>query len=74
MSEGAYETGEMPEVGDVIECLPGEGSFPTLTEGEQYTVAEIDGGYLYWPTLDFPNGYGWSPARFALVERSGVRR
>ena len=69
-----YETGETPEVGDVVECLPGEGSFPNLTEGEQYTVVEVDCGYLYWPEPGYPNGYGWGAARFALVERNGVRR
>jgi len=70
VSECVYATGESPCVGDVVECLPGEGSYPNLSDGEHYTVAEIDGGYLFWPEPGFPGGYGWWPTRFALVERA----
>ena len=66
--ENVYETGETPEVGDVIECLPGEGAYHPgheIREGEQYTVCEIDGGYVF-----FSDDYGWGPARFALVSRA----
>jgi len=72
-NEGNYSTGEMPEVGDVVECLPGEGggtSEHEVNEGEQYTVTDVDCGYLF---LD-KDEYGWWPTRFALVERNGVRR
>jgi hypothetical protein len=69
--DSTYETGETPEVGDVIECLPGEGAYlpgHEISEGKQYTVAEIHGGYVF-----FKDYYGWWPTRFALVERDGVR-
>ncbi len=69
MSKSVYETGERPEVGDVIECLPGEGSYcnerHSIVDGEQYTVVEIDGGYVF-----FEDDYGWWPGRFALEERN----
>jgi len=63
IDEGTYYDGEQPEVGDVIECLPEEGSFPSLKEFEQYTVEEIDGGYVFF------DGNGWWPARFCLISR-----
>ena len=65
--DGRYFTGETPEIGDVVECMPGEGSYTPdheIREGEHYTVVEIDGGYLF-----FEDNYGWWPTRFALVER-----
>jgi hypothetical protein len=52
-AEGTYYNGEFPEVGDVIECLPDNGSFPKLKEFEQYTVEEIDSGYVFF------DGDGW---------------
>lgn len=63
IDEGTYYDGEQPEVGDIIECLPEEGSFPNLKELEQYTVEEIDGGYVFF------EGNGWWPARFCLISR-----
>lgn len=62
-AEGTYYNGEFPEVGDVIECLPDNGSFPKLKELEQYTVEEIDGGYVFF------EGDGWWPSRFCLISR-----
>jgi hypothetical protein len=69
--EPIYATGETPQAGDVVECLPGNGAYHpdhVIREGEQYTVVEVDGGYLF-----FADNYGWWPTRFALVEREGVR-
>ena len=62
-AEGTYYNGEFPEVGDVIECLPDNGSFPKLKELEQYTVEEIDGSYVFF------EGDGWWPSRFCLISR-----
>ena len=69
--ESRYYGGETPQIGDVVECLPGEASYVPeheISEGEQYEVVEVDGGYLF-----FADNYGWWPTRFALVEREGVR-
>lgn len=63
INEGTYYEGEIPEVGDVVECLLDEGSFPHLKEFEQYTIEEIDGGYVFF------EGKGWWPSRFCLISR-----
>ncbi len=67
IKDGTYYNGESPEIGDVIECLEDEGSFPNLQEFEQYTVEEIDCGYVYI------EGDGWWPSRFVLVARAGAK-
>lgn len=65
-----YASGQEPCVGDIVECLPDEGSYVPglpgdgIREGEQYEVLEIDGGYLY-----FADNYGWWPTRFILITR-----
>ncbi len=67
MNDAIYATGEEPEAGDLIECLPDEGAYHPGHEikgGEQYKVVEVDCGYVF-----FDDDYGWWPTRFALVSR-----
>ncbi len=64
MAENCYQSGEVPEMGDVVECLS-RNPLPPLKGGKRYRVRAFDSEQLTFGELWYPLEWFW------LIRRSG---